>query len=124
MANNEQVNQDVKVEEVNTNNTQVANAESETKVAEVKTESKAVKTKEEKPAKADKSKKHKKSKDKKQSKIAKKFKETSSELKKVTWPKFKTVLKQTGTVLLVTALFLLVVFGIDRLCSWIMSFIV
>jgi preprotein translocase SecE subunit len=52
------------------------------------------------------------------------LKETSSELKKVTWPKFTTVLKQTGVVLAVTAAFLLVVFGIDMLCSWLVKFIV
>ena len=56
--------------------------------------------------------------------MGKRLKETSSELKKVTWPKFGTVLKQTGVVLLVTAMFLLVVFGIDRLCSWLVGFIV
>ena len=59
-----------------------------------------------------------------ENKLARKTKETVSELKKVTWPKFTTVLKQTGVVLAVTAAFLLVVFGIDRLCSWIMGFIV
>lgn len=124
MANNEQVSQDVKVEEVNQTTQPAEKAEVETKTAEVATESKEVKTKDEKPAKVDKAKKQKKSKDKKPSKMAKRLKETSSELKKVTWPKFKTVLKQTGVVLLVTAVFLLVVFGIDRLCSWLVGFIV
>lgn len=41
------------------------------------------------------------------------FKELFSELKKVTWPSFATVLKQTGIVLLVTASFLLVLMLID-----------
>ena len=108
MANNEELSQEVKVEE-----TQKA-------TTEVKTEDKAVKAKE--PKKAEKPKKKKK--EKKQSKIARRLKETSSELKKVTWPKFGTVLKQTGVVLAVTAAFLLVVFGIDRLCSWLVGFIV
>lgn len=106
MANNEQVSQDVKVEE-----TQTVSVEKQ----------KDVKSKDE-PKKVDRLKKKKK--DKKPSKIAKKLKETSSELKKVTWPKFTTVLKQTGVVLAVTAAFLLVVFGIDRLCSWLVGFIV
>ena len=35
-----------------------------------------------------------------------KFKETFSELKKVTWPKFTTVLKTTGVVLVIVAAFL------------------
>ena len=115
MANNEEISQEVKVEE-----TQPA-SNNNAKVVETKKEEKVSKAKEEK--KADKSKK-KKSKDKKPSKMAKRLKETSSELKKVTWPKFGTVVKQTGVVLLVTAMFLLVVFGIDRLCSWLVGFIV
>ena len=106
MANNEQVSQEVTVEE-----TQTVSVEKQ----------KAVKAKEE-TKKVEKRKKKKK--DNKPSKIAKKLKETSSELKKVTWPKFTTVLKQTGVVLAVTAAFLLVVFGIDRLCSWLVGFIV
>ncbi len=113
MANNEEISQEVKVED-----TQSVSAENQ-KVA--KTEEKVVKTKEE-PKKVEKPKKKKK--DKKPSKMAKRLKETSSELKKVTWPKFTTVLKQTGVVLAVTAAFLLVVFGIDRLCSWLVGFIV
>jgi preprotein translocase SecE subunit len=115
MANNEELSQDVKVDE-----TQVVEPEKvevEEKVENVKEESKK-----EEPKKAEKPKKKKK--DKKPSKMAKKLKETSSELKKVTWPKFTTVLKQTGVVLTVTAAFLLVVFGLDRLCSWLVGFIV
>ena len=112
MANNEELSQEVKIEK-----TQSVSAENE----KVATEEKVVKAKEE-PKKAEKPKKKKK--DKKQSKMAKRLKETSSELKKVTWPKFTTVLKQTGVVLAVTAAFLLVVFGIDRLCSWLVGFIV
>ena len=114
MANNEEISQDVKVEE-----TQSVSAENEK--VEVKTEEKVVKAKEE-PRKADKPKKKKK--DKKPNKMAKRLKETSSELKKVTWPKFIEVIKKTGVVLAVTAAFLLVVFGIDRLCSWLVGFIV
>jgi len=112
MANNEEISQEVKVEEA-----QPVSAENE-KV--VKTEEKVAKVKE--PKKTEKPKKKKK--DKKPNKMAKRLKETSSELKKVTWPKFTTVLKQTGVVLAVTAAFLLVVFGIDRLCSWLVGFIV
>ena len=113
MSNNEEISQ-VKVD--------AAQQDSVESVAtEVKADKKVVKTKEE-SKKAEKPKKKKK--DKKQSKMAQKLKETSSELKKVTWPKFGTVLKQTGVVLAVTAAFLLVVFGIDRLCSWLVGFIV
>ena len=122
MANNEEISQEVKVEE-----TQSVSTENE-KVEEVKAEQTTTKTEEkvekvkEQPKKIEKPKKKKK--DKKPSKMAKRLKETSSELKKVTWPKFTTVLKQTGVVLAVTAAFLLVVFGIDRLCSWLVGFIV
>lgn len=45
--------------------------------------------------------------------VGAKFKETFSELKRVTWPKFSTVLKTTGVVLVVIAAFLVVVTGID-----------
>lgn len=113
MSNNEEISQ-VKVDTAQQNSV-------ESVATEVKADKKVVKTKEE-SKKAEKSKKKKK--DKKQSKMAQKLKETSSELKKVTWPKFSTVLKQTGVVLAVTAAFLLVVFGIDRLCSWLVGFIV
>lgn len=47
--------------------------------------------------------------------VGAKFKETFSELKRVSWPKFTTVLKTTGVVLVVVAAFLLVVTGIDQL---------
>ena len=44
-----------------------------------------------------------------------KAKATVSELKKVTWPGFGKVVKETAVVLAVTAVFLVVIFGIDRL---------
>ena len=51
------------------------------------------------------------------------FKSIFSELKKVTWPKFKEVVKQTGIVLVVVIVFALVLFGLDRLCSWLVGFL-
>ena len=57
-------------------------------------------------------------KEKKPNKIGKALKETGNELKKVTWPKFKEVVKQTGIVLVFVLLFAVVLFGIDRLCAW------
>lgn len=42
-----------------------------------------------------------------------KIKETFSELKRVTWPKFSTVLKTTGVVLVIVAAFLAVVTFVD-----------
>ena len=50
-------------------------------------------------------------------------KEVVSELKKVNWPSFKKTCKQTGTVLVVVGVFMLAVFGIDSLVSWILSLI-
>lgn len=48
-------------------------------------------------------------------KKAGKARATVSELKKVTWPTFNKVVKQTIVVLSVTFVFLLVVIGIDQL---------
>ena len=67
-----------------------------------------------------------------QKKKAKKVKEkkvnaaskTFSELKKVSWPNFKTVVKQTSVVIVVVLAFLLVIFGLDKLCSWLIGLIV
>ena len=129
MANNEEISQDVKVEETRPvsaeveTTTEATPAGTEKVNAEEKIETSPKQVKAEKADKS-KDKKHKKAKDKKPNKIARSLKETGSELKKVTWPKFGTVAKQTGVVLLVTLMFLLVVFGIDRFCSWIMGFIV
>ena len=53
--------------------------------------------------------------DDKKVKKAGKVKATVSELKKVTWPSFGKVVKSTVVVLSVTAVFLLVVLGIDQL---------
>lgn len=52
---------------------------------------------------------------KKKSRIATFFKEAFSELKKVSWPKFSTVLKTTLVVLGVVAIFLVVLFAFDML---------
>lgn len=62
--------------------------------------------------------KQKKEKVKKPNKIAKAVKETGSELKKVTWPTFGKVVKQTGVVLTVVAVFTVVLFGIDLFLGW------
>ena len=46
------------------------------------------------------------------------FAETASELKKVNWPTAGSVIKKTGIVLAVVLIFAVVLFGIDRLLSW------
>ena len=52
------------------------------------------------------------------------FKETFSELKKVTWPSFSSVVKQTGIVLGVVLVFLVVLMGFDMLLQWLYDVIV
>ena len=45
--------------------------------------------------------------------VGAKFKETFSELKRVTWPKFGTVVKTTGVVLVIVLAFLIIVTAVD-----------
>lgn len=52
-----------------------------------------------------------------------KIKETFSELKRVTWPKFPTVLKTTGVVLVIVTAFLAVVTGVDWVLSQLLGLI-
>lgn len=74
-------------------------------------------------AKASKQSKQNKKKAKNDKPKRNRVKETISELKKVSWPSFKQTCKQTGTVLVVVAVFMLVVLGIDSLLTWIISLI-
>ncbi len=60
---------------------------------------------------------------KKPNKMAKSLKDTGNELKKVSWPKFGQVVKQTGIVLVVVLVFAVVLFGFERLCSWLTGFL-
>lgn len=46
-----------------------------------------------------------------------KCKEVFSELKRVTWPKFSTVVKTTGVVLVIVFVFLAVTTGVDALLN-------
>ena len=87
---------------------------------EVKTTDKVVEVKAKDIAK---DKKKKENKVKKPNKVAKALKDTGNELKKVSWPGFKQVVKQTGIVLVVVIVFALVLFGFDRLCSWLTGFL-
>lgn len=52
-----------------------------------------------------------------------KIKEVFSELKRVTWPTFPTVVKTTGVVLVVVLAFLIVVTGVDSLLGWLLKLI-
>ena len=79
----------------------------ELKSSEKISETMAVDAKSDKPKVVEniKSKKKKVKKEKKENKLVRKLKETGSELKKVTWPKFPKVVKQTGVVLAVVVFF-------------------
>ena len=55
--------------------------------------------------------------------VGAKFKETFSELKRVTWPKLPTVFKTTGVVLVIVAAFLVVVTGVDSLLGLLLKLI-
>ena len=63
----------------------------------------------------------KKPKEKKKSRIAAWFREIRSELKKISWPTFRKVLKQTGIVLAVVVFFLVAIFAFDLLLSWLLK---
>ncbi len=67
--------------------------------------------------------KKKENKPKKPSKVAKALKDTGNELKKVTWPSFGQVCKQTGVVLVFVIVFAVVLFGFDKLCSFLTGFL-
>ena len=49
------------------------------------------------------------------------FVKSWSELKKVSWPGIKTVLKNTGIVLLVVLFFAVIIFGVDALFAFLVS---
>lgn len=66
----------------------------------------------------------KEKKNKEPGKVRRWFKDFFSELKKVTWPKFADVLKQTGIVLLVTVCFLLVMMLFDTLFGFLYRYLI
>ena len=59
-----------------------------------------------------------------ENKLARKTKETVSELKKVTWPSFGKVVKQTAIGLGVVLFFTVILFGIDRLLAWLFGLLI
>lgn len=74
---------------------------------------------------ADEKVKNKKEKKKKEpGKVRRWFKDFFSELKKVTWPSFGNVMKQTGVVLLVTVCFLIVMIAFDSLFGLLYNYLV
>lgn len=63
----------------------------------------------------------KKNKKEKKGGVGKMIKESVSEIKKVNWPTFGKVVKQTGMVITVVLICTLILFGMDRLLSWVFS---
>ena len=51
------------------------------------------------------------------------FVKSWSELKKVSWPSFKTVLKNTGIVLLVVLFFAVIIGVFDYFYAWLLSLV-
>ena len=109
---NKKKNQVVAGESVVENAEQINNVE---QVVEEKQEV-SVKGQKEEPKKES-NKKKKSKKDKKPSKFVRMFKETGSELKKVTWPTFKETVKRTGVVLGVVIFFGLILFAFDYILT-------
>ena len=66
----------------------------------------------------------KEKKNKEPGKVRRWFKDFFSELKKVTWPKFSEVLKQTGIVLMVTVCFLVVMMCFDALFGLLYNYLI
>ncbi len=66
----------------------------------------------------------KKTQNKQTGRMAKTVRATTSELKKVTWPSFARVVKQTGVVIAVVLFFAVVLFAIDRGLSFLYEFLI
>lgn len=96
------------------------NNQTPTNDVEVKSNNKVVEVKAKDVAKT----KKKKEKVKKPNKVVKSLKDTGNELKKVSWPGFKQVVKQTGIVLAFVLVFAVVIFGFERLCSWLAGLLI
>ena len=84
-------------------------AENEKKVVEAE-------AKDTKPAKA--------KKEKKKGRVKNAWKGFKSELKKIVWPNFPTVVKNTGVVLAMCAVTGVVIIGVDALCGWLVNLLV
>lgn len=82
-------------------------------------ETEVVATKDDKQQKKMDKKKDKKPAKEKKPGLFRKLRESWSELKKVSWPTFASVVKKTGIVILVVLLFTLVLFGIDYGLGWV-----
>ena len=106
------IQQEEKIAEVESQPSALVSAENQAK--ENKKEIKQTNSKKQNPKK----------KEKKSNVAVKKVKEVTSELKKVTWPSFSKVVKKTGVVLAVVAIFAVVLFGIERLLAFLFELLI
>ena len=56
--------------------------------------------------------------------VAKFFKDLKGENKKIVWPSFPTVLRNTGVVLAMCAVTGVLIVGVDALCGWLVNLLV
>ena len=54
-------------------------------------------------------------------KVKKYLRDTRGELKKIVWPNFSTVVRNTGVVLAMCAVTGVVIVGVDALCGWLID---
>lgn len=57
-------------------------------------------------------------------KVKKYLRDTRGEFKKIVWPNFSTVLKNTGVVLAMCAVTAVVIIAVDSLCGWLINLLV
>lgn len=57
-------------------------------------------------------------------KVKKYLRDTKGEFKKIVWPSFSTVVRNTGVVLAMCAVTAVVIIAVDLLCSWLVDLLV
>lgn len=57
-------------------------------------------------------------------KVKKYLRDTKGEFKKIVWPNFSTVVRNTGVVLAMCAVTAVVIIAVDLLCSWLVDLLV
>lgn len=57
-------------------------------------------------------------------KVKKYLRDTRGEFKKIVWPSFPTVLRNTGVVLAMCAITAIVIIGVDWVCGWLVNLLV
>lgn len=57
-------------------------------------------------------------------KVRKYLRDTRGELKKIVWPNFPTVAKNTGVVLAMCVVTAAIIIGVDALCNWLVKLLI